>query len=93
MLSFSNSEYHKFLRRQPCVACGVPGPSEVAHFRDGTEGIGKKAGDLSVLPLCAHCHRTGRKAYNSGSEKAFVDRWGLNPINLMLLYVEAFKGR
>lgn len=52
----------------------------MAHFRDGTEGMGRKSRDESALPLCAACHRTGRLAYHRlGSEAAFCEAHNIHP--------------
>lgn len=41
----------------PCMACGAH-PVELHHPRRGM-GIGQRASNYDVLPLCADHHRTG----------------------------------
>lgn len=43
-----------FVRELPCCFCGAPGPSDPHHV--GRHGMGTKATDYSVLPLCRKCH-------------------------------------
>ena len=52
-----------FIRRLPCLSCGLPGPSEAAHLSASAPAIGKrergkseKADDKWTLPLCRVCH-------------------------------------
>jgi hypothetical protein len=47
----------RFIRRFACCACGSTRAVEAAHI--GPHGLGQKASDLSALPLCEACHRTG----------------------------------
>ena len=71
--------YLTWLRTQPCAICGCRPPCEAAHFRDGSESLGKKARDENALPLCRSCHREGKKSYHKmGDEAKFCEVWGLD---------------
>lgn len=49
--------YLAFVRQLPCVWCGRRGPSDAAHMPVGARGMGFKAPDRNVVPLCRPCHR------------------------------------
>jgi len=56
-------EHQSYLRSWGCVVChnlGHPGiPAEIHHIRTGV-GAGRKADQMSVLPLCDRHHRNGQ---------------------------------
>jgi hypothetical protein len=54
--------YKRFIRREPCCACGKAKRSEAAHF--GPRGLGQKSDDRQALPLCHKCHRTSPISYH-----------------------------
>lgn len=45
-----------FVRDLPCASCGSRSGGHNAHTYSG--GMGRKAGYLSIIPLCARCHYT-----------------------------------
>jgi hypothetical protein len=47
-------EYRRFVKQFPCVGCGKTWGIDPAHT--GPHGLGQKASDLDVLPLCRRCH-------------------------------------
>ena len=55
--------YRRFVAGLPCFACGVQGYSQAAHPDQG-RGLGQKASDRDVFPLCCArplivgCHAT-----------------------------------
>ena len=61
-----------------CIVCdkmGYPGsPAELHHIISNT-GMGKKATNYEVIPLCPHHHRNSEESYHQ-SPKAFDDKWG-----------------
>lgn len=63
-----------------CIACRMMGymdsPAEIHHIRHGS-GMGQRASNYDVIPLCAIHHRNGDygTAYHKGS-KAFEKRYG-----------------
>ena len=61
-----------------CIICdkmGFPGsPAELHHIISNT-GMGKKATNYEVIPLCPHHHRNSEESYHH-SPKKFSDKWG-----------------
>jgi hypothetical protein len=47
-----------FVKQNPCIACGMDGPSDAHHLRIG-QGGSQRAGDHLAIPLCKVCHQTG----------------------------------
>src|ERR1035437_6793891 len=65
-----------WIRKMPCIACGIEGRSEAAHTgSDG--GMSMKASDYSVVPLCADCHTQAPDAYHRAGKGAFERQHGL----------------
>lgn len=70
-----DAAFLKFVRQQPCVACGHHPPNHAAHIRMGSlaydkrpTGAGEKPSDRWAVPLCARCHlgeqhRTGERMF------------------------------
>ena len=50
-------KYRAWVRFFPCAVCGTRRGVEAAHT--GPHGLGQKAGDDTVIPLCQKDHRTG----------------------------------
>ena len=61
-----------------CIVCdkmGYPGsPAELHHIISNT-GMGKKATNYEVIPLCPHHHRNSKDSYHQ-SPKEFNKKWG-----------------
>mgnify|MGYP005685885633 CR=1 FL=1 len=61
-----------------CIICdkmGFPGsPAELHHIISNT-GMGKKATNYEVIPLCPHHHRNSEDSYHY-SPKSFDKKWG-----------------
>ena len=61
-----------------CIVCnkmGYPGsPAELHHIVSNT-GMGKKATNYEVIPLCPHHHRNSEESYHQ-SPKDFTEKWG-----------------
>lgn len=61
-----------------CLICNKMGfpnsPAELHHIKNFT-GIGRKANDFEVIPLCPKHHRQGKDAYHY-SPKSFTEKWG-----------------
>lgn len=75
-----------FVRQQPCVRCGKPGPSEAAHLRMACAARGKpltgmqtKPDDKWTNPLCPYHHRTGQLAQHRMDEMEFWILAGVDP--------------
>jgi len=54
----------KFIRQLPCLVCGNDIQTEAAHvsyadpkYDKRSRGLGEKADDWAVVPLCGKCHR------------------------------------
>ena len=61
-----------------CIICkkmGFPdSPAELHHIKDKT-GMGKKATNYEVIPLCPHHHRNSEDSYHQ-SPQNFTEKWG-----------------
>lgn len=53
-----SESYRRWVSTLPCVCCGIEGYSQAAHPNQG-RGLGQKASDLEVFPLC--CSRPGHQ--------------------------------
>jgi hypothetical protein len=51
-----SKSYREYVAKLDCIACGISGYSQAAHPCGG-RGLGQKADDLAVFPLC--CTRPG----------------------------------
>ena len=78
-----------FVRRQPCCACGAINPIQAAHIRMANIGIGKretgigeKASDRWVVPLCVGCHLGESDSLHRTGERAYWERIGLDPFRI-----------
>lgn len=73
---YGSEERVLFVKTLPCCACGrFPShdhPSENHHTENG--GLSRKAGYLSIVPLCAPCHRLIHQI----GKKSFVARYGVS---------------
>ncbi|MDR2219742.1 MAG: hypothetical protein LBE24_04085 [Methylobacillus sp.] len=49
----------------PCCLCGAM-PVELHHIREG-QGMGQRAGDMLVIPVCADCHRGSKGIHGDKS--------------------------
>lgn len=82
------SEKHRFeVASLPCIACGLEGHTQAAHRNEG-KGMGIKACDSQMMPLCFRCHseldqggkldretrRTIERAYVKTTRQALINR-------------------
>lgn len=70
---FRDRNFNRFVSGKPCCVCGSP--AEAHHYggmRDG-RGVGHKASDQKLVPLC-HCHH--REVERMGREK-FEKKYGI----------------
>lgn len=61
--------YRKWIRSLPCAICGSRRQIEFAHQKE--RGLSQKSSDVNGIPLCAHCHRTGRFAQHQVGTEHF----------------------
>lgn len=47
--------FQDWLHRLPCIVCGHRGDIHAHHYR--SDGMGRKAGWDTIVPLCVACHR------------------------------------
>ncbi len=74
---WQSPDYLSFVRKLPCSVCGLlpvdGGPNDAHHcIGSGLGGMGTKAADWAVLPLCRPCHND---LHNCGA-KVWEDRNG-----------------
>ena len=65
-----------YVAEKPCCCCGGF-PVEVHHLlkADPKRGMGRKAGDNFVVPLCPFCHRM---VHNHGNETLIFEQYGVD---------------
>ncbi|EQA0930834.1 DUF968 domain-containing protein, partial [Escherichia coli] len=51
-----NEKYTRWVKTQPCACCGQPADDPHHLIGHGQGGMGTKADDLFVIPLCRKCH-------------------------------------
>lgn len=69
-------KYRAWVRSFQCLVCRTGRLIEAAHT--GDHGIGQKASDRGVVPLCAVCHRVGAQSYHVLGRGAFELAHGLD---------------
>lgn len=80
-------DFMSFIASKPCACCGKR-PVEVAHCGDD-KGMAMKCSDLHTLPLCAECHRTGKKSHHQMGRK-FFEYWGIEKEELFKQYQDEY---
>lgn len=63
--------YLQWLKRFPCVCCGLGRWIDPAHF--GPHATGQKASDFDALPLCRQCHIEYHKSARTFAEAKGLD--------------------
>lgn len=77
---FRSPHYLAWIRQHDCAWCGKAGPSEASHHpAEGHGGMGTKADDHDVVPLCHGCHahwhqHTRLGSMTSADSKAWAAR-------------------
>lgn len=75
--------YYYFVKTSPCLACGKPPPSEVAHISIvASEKLPgrflprehKGYAAYGAIPLCAQCHRLDKDAIHNHNEEEWLER-------------------
>ena len=56
-------QYKTKVAAMACRKCGAM-PVELHHVRSGC-GMGQRASDWLVIPLCPECHRTGKDSIHN----------------------------
>lgn len=69
-------DYMAWVKTLPCLVCAAKAPSEAAHT--GPRGLGQKAPDSQVIPLCTVDHRTGRNALDRIGPEAFQKLYSID---------------
>ncbi len=65
------------VRHMPCCCCGAAAPSQPHHLLRGVpRGMGLKASDCWVIPLCYMCHSDLHD--REGNEIEFLQSWGVD---------------
>ena len=70
----------------PCVICGAHGV-QLHHFREG-QGMGQRAQDWLVIPLCYPCHQGSRGFHGNRAE---LRSRKLDEVDLLALTIEALN--
>jgi hypothetical protein len=75
---WENQKYTRWAKHQPCACCGNPADDPHHVIGYGLGGMGTKAHDLFVIPLC----RAHHDELHAGM-KAFEEKYGTQPELLM----------
>lgn len=74
--------FYQVVASYPCLRCGKPGPSEVAHIQavasTRTKGAflprsHQGAAAFGAIPLCPDCHRHAGDAIHAGRERDWLE--------------------
>lgn len=52
---YRSEKHRRLIASLPCIACGYEGHTQAAHRNQG-KGLGIKACDSQMMPLCFRCH-------------------------------------
>lgn len=52
---YRSEKHRRLIASMPCIACGLEGYTQAAHRNEG-KGMGIKACDSQMMPLCFRCH-------------------------------------
>ncbi len=69
-------EHLAFIASLVCAVCGAPNPVPHHLLRGVVRGMGMRAGDQWVVPLCPEHHR---ELHAGGNETEFFIRYGIDP--------------
>lgn len=83
-----DSAYLVYIRKFPCVSCGLARRIEAAHI--GPHGISRKTDDCTALPLCSICHREGPGALHQVGPAEFQKACGLDFAALQVMFNRFF---
>lgn len=76
-----DKEHLRLVSNLPCCCCGIKNDTIVPHhlLRGVTRGMGMKAGDNLVIPLC---HKHHEALHRNGNETVFLAGYGVNGLEL-----------
>lgn len=79
MKRLSSPAHLQRVRLLPCLVCGSSHSTEAHHLLRGVvRGMGRKADDSKVIPLCSRHHRD---LHQDGNETTYLARYGIiNPV-------------
>lgn len=80
---YKDRQHLEFIRSLPCCVC-MEDRSDMhraAHhaLRGPIRGMGRKAGDNWVIPMCSKCHSA---LHNDGDETCYLASYGVNVVEL-----------
>lgn len=83
-----DAAYLRWVRDLPCVLCGRPAGEAHHLLRGVNRGMGRKADDSEVLPLCDVHHRA---LHADGNETEFMGERGIDcPVSLAAMIRAAY---
>lgn len=76
----SSPTHLKRVRLLPCLVCGSPNTEAHHLLRGVVRGMGRRADDSKVIPLCSRHHRD---LHQDGNETVYLAKRGiLNPVRI-----------
>jgi hypothetical protein len=77
--TFRSESWRRAVSELPCSMCLREGPSQAAHANHIGKGMGMKAPDCFVMPLCPDCHREFDQGHRFSREekREMAERWVL----------------
>jgi len=75
--AFRSESWRRAVVSLPCVVCMREGPSQAAHANHRGKGMGMKADDCYVVPMCPDCHAEfdAGKSYTKQQRRELMDEW------------------
>ncbi len=79
---FESQKWLRAVASLPCVLCGREGHTQAAHPNHRGKGMGMKAPDCWVVPLCVECHREfdQGKSMSKQDKREMMDEWIIQTI-------------
>lgn len=79
---FESEAWRRAVASLPCVRCSREGATQAAHPNHRGKGMGMKAPDCWVVPLCVECHREfdQGKSMSKQDKREMMDEWIIQTI-------------
>lgn len=83
MKRIKDPDHLRRVAEMPCCVCGLEGSTNAHHLLKAPgKGLGLKAWDCYVVPLCFVCHD---KAHRAGTERKMMAKAGIHDANAYAL--------
>ena len=81
-MTFRSEPWRRSVASLPCMHCMREGDTQAAHPNHRGKGMGLKAPDCWVVPLCVDCHREfdQGKLWSKIQKREMMDAWIIETI-------------